>query len=80
MSSNFYITYECAGSLIAPNYVLTAGHCVNSEIDFNYLGLKLNGIIDSISVVLGAHNLTNSARNSYKILAKRIIRVIKLNI
>lgn len=28
MSGNLTLSYECAGALIQPRYVLTVGHCV----------------------------------------------------
>lgn len=79
MKSKFYLSYQCAGSLIDKSTVLTAGHCVEKTTTYQLGRFTLRGKIDSATIVLGQHNLTESTEGIiYPV--KEIIRVIILNV
>lgn len=75
MKNNFYLSFQCAGSLIDKSTVLTAGHCVEKTTSYQSGKTTFKGIIDSATIVLGQHNLTETTQGSiYPV--KEIIRVI----
>ena len=80
-------TYQCGGTLINQNTILSAGHCIKTE-------LNLNGIIypainsqyptleSTFKIILGAHDITFVKTNSQPgagVVIAKVSKVIKVN-